>query len=176
MFREEYRAVADAAVLKYEFLKSNPFGYFVACVLAGMYIGFGVLLAALYRLTGLGTDAVGAFMASGAAAKMAASPSALFVRGILCNMLVCIAVWCGFRCKSESGKLIMIFWCLLAFFTTGFEHSVANMTLLSYALMNPMGQAVTLGGWLYNLAFVTLGNMVGGIVFVGVPYMLIQKK
>ena len=48
-------------------------------------------------------------------------------------VLVCLAVWCGFRCKSDSGKLIMVFWCLYAFFTCGFEHSVANMTVLTWA-------------------------------------------
>ena len=58
--------------------------------------------------------------------------------------LVCLAVWCGFRCKSDSGKLIMTFWCLYAFFTCGFEHSVANMTVLTLGLLNPAGMAVSL--------------------------------
>ena len=127
-------------------------------------------------LTGLGNGPVGEFLASGAMAKMSAAPVQLFTRGILCNMLVCIAVWCGFRCKNEVAKLIMIFWCLLAFFTTGFEHSVANMTVLTYALINPAGQAVTIGGWFYNLILVTLGNMVGGIVFVAIPYCSAAKE
>ena len=135
----------------------------------------GVLLAALYHLTELGGGAVGEFMASGAFAKMTASPVALVTRGILCNMLVCIAVWCGFRCKTESGKLVMIFWCLLAFFATGFEHSVANMTLLTISLLDPAGQAVSVAGWFYNLGLVTLGNMLGGIFFVAVPYFCATK-
>ena len=90
--------------------------------------------------------------------------------------LVCLAVWCGFKCKSESGKLIMIFWCLFAFITTGFEHSIANMTLLTISLLAPMEAAVTIGGYAYNLIVVTLGNMVGGILFVAIPYYLISKK
>lgn len=246
MFSEDFEAAANAAVAKRSFLKENPSGYFLLSLLAGMYIGFGVLLAftvggllsgapaaklimgacfgvalslvvmagaelftgnnlvmaagllkkkttlsdavylwivcwlgnacggvllaVLYHLTALGNGAVGEFMAAGALAKMTASPVALVSRGLLCNMLVCIAVWCGFRCKTESGKLIMIFWCLLAFFTTGFEHSVANMTLLTISLLNPAGQAVSLAGWFYNLGLVTLGNMIGGIFFVAVPY------
>jgi nitrite transporter NirC len=86
-------------------------------------------------------------------------------------MLVCLAVWSGFRCKTESGKLIMIFWCLLAFFATGFEHSVANMTLLTLSLFNNGGnEAITMGGYCYNLLTVTLGNMIGGILLVAVPY------
>ena len=136
----------------------------------------GIVLAVLYHLTGLGEGPVGDFLAAGALAKMTAAPIALFTRGILCNILVCLAVWCGFRCKSETAKLIMIFWCLLTFFTTGFEHSVANMTVLTYGLLRPAGQALTIGGWFYNLILVTLGNMVGGIVFVAFPYFLAQKE
>ena len=248
MFRDEFEAAANGAVSKYALLKKDPGGYFLLSMLAGMYIGFGVLLAftvggllsgapaaklamgatfgvalslvmmaggelftgnnmvmaagvlkkkvtlseavrlwifcwlgnaaggillaVLYHLTDLGSGAVGDFMASGALAKMSAAPAALLTRGILCNMLVCLAVWCGFRCKSESGKLIMVFWCLLAFITTGFEHSVANMTLLTVSLLRPAGEAVTAGGWFYNLLIVTIGNMIGGIFLVAVPYCL----
>ncbi|SFC34584.1 Formate/nitrite transporter [Bacillus sp. UNCCL81] len=43
----------------------------------------------------------------------------LLVRGILCNILVCLALWCSFKMKSETGKLIMVFWCLFAFITSG---------------------------------------------------------
>ena len=136
----------------------------------------GIVLAVLYHLTGLGEGAVGDFIAAGALAKMTASPVALFTRGMLCNMLVCLAVWCGFRCKTETAKLIMIFWCLLAFFTIGFEHSVANMTILTYGLLRPAGQALTIGGWFYNLIVVTLGNMAGGILLVAAPYYAAQRE
>lgn len=135
-----------------------------------------VLLALLYRLTGLGTGAVAQIMADTAAAKMAVPPGQLFVRAILCNILVCLAVWCGIKMKSEAGKLIMVFWCLLAFFTTGFEHSVANMTLLTVALFNPAGAAVNMLGYVYNLAIVSLGNIVGGVVFMALPYYAIARK
>ncbi len=252
MFHDEFTAVSNAAVGKAKLLKNNPLGYFLLSMLAGAYIGFGVLLAftiggqlagapytkvlmgvsfgialslvviaggelftgnnlvmsagvmgktvtpgqtcklwcvcwignlagavvlaVLYHLTGLGTDAVGAFMAAAAAGKMSAGPVALLTRGILCNTLVCLAVWSATKCKTESGKLIMIFWCLYAFITTGFEHSVANMTLLTIALMNPAGQAVTIGGFVYNLILVTIGNMIGGILFVSVPYFIASRQ
>ena len=61
----------------------------------------------------------------------------LILRGILCNILVCLAVWSGFQSKDDTAKLIMVWWCLLAFFSSGFEHSVANITTLIVALMNP---------------------------------------
>ncbi|MBR5672039.1 MAG: formate/nitrite transporter family protein [Spirochaetales bacterium] len=251
MFKDDFEAAAGAAAAKSSFLKRNPMGYIVLSILAGMYIGFGillsftvgglmagapaaklamgatfgvalslvvmagselftgnnlvmfagllkkkttlsncitlwivcwlgnmcggVLLALLFHLSGLGNGPVGDFMAKTALAKMSAPAIELLSRGILCNMLVCIAVWCGFRCKTESGKLIMIFWCLIAFFTAGFEHSVANMTLLTYSLFNPAGQAVSFAGEMYNLCWVTLGNMIGGIVFVALPYFISQR-
>lgn len=124
----------------------------------------------------MNTPATAKFLATGALAKMSAGALQLFVRGILCNILVCLAVWCGFRCKSDSGKLIMVFWCLFAFIVCGFEHSIANMTQLSVALLNPAGLPITLSGYFYNLIVVTLGNIVGGIVFVALPYFLATNK
>ena len=135
-----------------------------------------VILALLYHLTGLGAGPAGAFMAQGALAKMTAGAVPLIARGILCNFLVCLAVWSAGRATSDAGKLIMIFWCLFAFITTGFEHSIANMTLMTVALLNPMEQAVTAGGYFYNLALVTFGNMIGGIVFVALPYYIASRK
>lgn len=252
MFNEELNTAAGGAAAKSELLKSNPTGYFIASVLAGMYIGFGVLLAftvgslftgavggkllmgccfgialslvviagaelftgnnlvmtigtlkktvtgtdtlkvwgvcylgnivgsillaLIFVGCGLATGDTATFMAKAAETKMALSPLSLICRGILCNMLVCLAVWCGFRCKSESGKLIMIFWCLLAFITTGFEHSIANMTLLTIGLLAPGGATVSIGGWFYNILLVTLGNMIGGILFVALPYLAMGRK
>nr|WP_164125014.1 formate/nitrite transporter family protein [uncultured Sharpea sp.] len=147
---------------------------FVVCWIGNL--AGSVLLAWLFELSGMNTPATAKFLATGALAKMSAGALQLFVRGILCNILVCLAVWCGFRCKSDSGKLIMIFWCLFAFIICGFEHSIANMTQLSVALLNPAGLPITLSGYFYNLIVVTLGNIVGGIVFVALPYFLATNK
>lgn len=252
MFNTEYAAAATAAASKVAMLRRNPGGYFAASVLAGMFIGFGILL--IFTIGGLlgnqpytkivmgasfgialslviiagaelftgnnmimadgvightvtigdvvrvwgvcyignwvgavilsllfvaaqgAVGPVGQFIAQGAAGKMALPPLALFFRGVLCNILVCLAAWCGFRCKSDSGKLIMIFWCLFAFITTGFEHSIANMTLLTVSLFAPFGAAVSVGGYVYNLVFVTLGNIVGGVVFLAIPYGLMARQ
>ena len=78
--------------------------------------------------------------------------------------------------KNESAKILMCFWCLFAFITTGFEHSIANMTLLTSALLVPAGQAVSVNGWFFNLAAVTLGNIIGGAVFVALPYYVVSRK
>ena len=134
-----------------------------------------ILLAFIYNATGLYTDATLTAMTNTAAMKMTAGFIPLLTRGMLCNMLVCLAVWCGFRSKSESGKLIMVFWCIVAFFTTGFEHSIANMTLLTLALINNGGnEAITMGGYWFNLLTVTVGNMIGGILLVAIPYYVAQ--
>ena len=96
----------------------------------------------------------------------------LFFRGIFCNWLVCLAIWSAFRCTSDSGKLIMIWWCLFAFITTGMEHCVANMTILTIANLLPHNPAAIswckMFGW--NLVPVTLGNIVGGTFFVTFIY------
>ena len=77
------------------------------------------------------------FLAAAALAKMNAPFGELFFRGLLCNVLVCLAVWTGLRAKDYMAKLAMIFWCLFAFIGAGFEHSVSNMTLLGMNLLGP---------------------------------------
>ncbi len=134
-----------------------------------------IAVALLFHLSGLNTGAVSEFIAKVSLAKTTAPVSQLFFRGMLCNILVCLAVWCFFKLQSESGKLIMIFWCLFAFITSGFEHSIANMTLLTIGMLNPAGQALTVAGYFTNIIVVTLGNMAGAILFLVLPYFVIQK-
>lgn len=105
-----------------------------------------------------------------AAAKMNAPGEALFARAILCNWLVCLAIWMAARVDSDVAKCVVIFWCLLAFIASGFEHSVANMTLLGLALAGHHPDTVSLAGFGWNLAWVTAGNAVGGAVFVAGAY------
>lgn len=252
MFKEEVNAVCNASFAKINFLKSNPLGYFIASMLAGMYVGFGILLiftiggllgsfagtkivmgasfgialslviiagaelftgnnfvmtvgllnkkvsfyytiklwiicyignligsillGFIFYYSGLAIGSVGEFIAKTALTKMTLSPQVLILRGALCNILVCIAVWSSFRCKSDSGKLIMVFWCLFAFITTGFEHSVANMTLMTIGILSPNGIAdIGIVGYIYNLFFVTIGNMLGAIILLAIPYYIIAK-
>lgn len=147
--------------------------YFFSFV--GNLIG-SVFLAGLFAYSGLLSGSTELFIVKTAQTKMALPWGQLVLRGILCNTLVCLATWCSFKMKEETGKLIMIFWCLFAFITTGFEHSVANMTLLAAALFVPDGVGVSLAGFTYNLAWVTLGNYIGGALVVGFPYWYIAKK
>lgn len=98
----------------------------------------------------------------------------LFLRGILCNWLVCLAVWTAGRTQNDAAKLILIFWCLFAFIGSGFEHSVANMTLLGMGLFMPHGDTISWYGFARNLIPVTLGNIIGGGVFVGGLYWIVS--
>jgi len=107
-----------------------------------------------------------------AAMKMSAPAWELFVRGMLCNLLVCLAVWMAARTQNETAKLLVIFWCLFAFVGSGFEHSIANQSVLGMALFLPHGEAISWGGFVWNQVFVGLGNVIGGAVLVGGAYWL----
>jgi nitrite transporter NirC len=109
-------------------------------------------------------------------AKMHAAPLALVAKGALCNWLVCLAIWMSARTSNDVAKCIMIFWCLFAFVASGFEHSVANMTVFAIALLGNHPDTITIGGAFYNLLWVSLGNIVGGAVFVGCGYVLSSGK
>lgn len=109
-----------------------------------------------------------------AAMKMGLSEWELFLRGILCNWLICLAVWTSGRTSNDAAKILLIFWCLFAFIGIGFEHSVANQSFLGMALFLPHGQDVSWGGFWYNQFYVVLGNIVGGGIFVGALYWLVS--
>lgn len=110
------------------------------------------------------------------ATKMSLSGWELFIRGILCNWLVCLAVWMAGRTSSDTAKLLLIFWCLLAFIGSGFEHSIANQSLLAMALFLPHPDVITWNGFLWNQAWVIIGNIVGGSVFVGGLYWMAAER
>ena len=102
-------------------------------------------------------------------AKVGLSAGQLFWRAVLCNFLVCLGLWMAARATSDGAKLIVLWWALLAFVATGFEHSVANMTIFGLGIFAhvPLATAANFGT---NLLWVTLGNIVGGGVLVGVAY------
>jgi len=147
------------------------------------FIFFANLLGAVLLVTvywfGQGPLTHGAqadFVQSVASKKMHLSASALIARGMLCNWLVCLALWMAKRVNSDSAKCIVIAWCLLAFIAAGFEHSVANMTVHLLALAGPDNVDITLLGAMHNLLWVTIGNVIGGAVFVGLAYSCQTNK
>ena len=149
---------------------SDAFVSMLACW-AGNLLG-SVLVAGLFALGGANglLDDPRSILYKLADAKMNAEPVALIAKAILCNWLVCLALWMASRVDSDVAKCVVIFWCLLAFIVSGFEHSVANMTVLSLAVMGRSGDVTSLLGASYNLFFVTLGNLLGGSLLVAGSY------
>ncbi len=249
MFDNEIEKIADASEKKIRFMQQTPFGYLLLSALAGVYLGFGIVLifsvggpiaqggsahflklvmgacfgvalslvifagselftgnnmvfavgrvakkigiapiCVLFVLCFMGNLLGSVFLSwlvvqggslggeakelilNVAAMKMNLSAKEAFLRGILCNWLVCLAVWMAHRTENDAAKLILIFWCLFAFIASGFEHSIANQSLLSLALLLPHGADVSIAGFVHNQVFVTAGNIVGGGLMVGLVY------
>jgi nitrite transporter NirC len=109
--------------------------------------------------------------------KMNYGPEALLYRSILANWLVCLGVWMSARIKNEAARVLMIWWCMFTFITCGYEHSIANMCGLMLGLLLPHeGFNITWAGYAYNLGLSTLGNIIGGAVFVGMAYWIGSAK
>ena len=137
-----------------------------------------VLLAVVVFRTGLlDADPIKGFIVKVTETKMNIPAEQLILRAILANWLVCLGVWMAARMKDETAKILMIWWCMFTFITCGFEHSIANMCGLMLGLLLPHeGMKITLEGYGYNLALATLGNIIGGAVFVAGVYWMGSPK
>jgi formate/nitrite transporter len=163
-------------------------------VYIGNFVG-AVLIAYLMYYSGLfssGADLLGGMTVKIAAGKCNLAFGKAFVLGVLCNWLVCLAVWMATGADSTIGKIFSIFFPIWVFVTSGFEHSIANMYYIPagifakantafVAASGVAGSALANLSWagfaVNNLLPVTLGNIVGGAVFVaGVYYMVYREK
>ena len=147
-------------------------------------VAFGALLA--IALTNMGTAApagVAARIIAIAEAKTTAYAAlgfaglvTVFVKAMLCNWLVCLAVVLAMSSTSTIGKVACAWMPIFIFFAQGFEHSVVNMFIIPTGMM--MGAKVTVAQWwLWNQIPVTLGNLVGGFTFTGLAiYMTYKPK
>lgn len=106
-----------------------------------------------------------------------------FFSGIMCNILVCLAVWMAMAGRSVIDKVIAIVFPIATFVAAGFEHSIANMYFITMGLLVKVWHpefatvhAITLKGFFLNMGPVILGNMVGGGVFVALVYYVIYGK
>jgi nitrite transporter len=253
MFTETVSKFADAGAAKARFLDENPLGFWVSSMMAGIYVGFGILLIfslgslldpsvrplvmgasfglALILVVFAGADlftghtmsmtlsvlerraswrALGAVWATSwlgnlagslllaalfvtggggvitsassellykvAAAKMNMDAVSLVARAILCNWLVCLAIWMSARIAHDSARMIAIAWCLFAFIASGYEHSIANMTIFGVALLSKHPEAITWAGMTWNLFWVTLGNTIAGALFMAGAYWTASQK
>jgi nitrite transporter len=133
-----------------------------------------VLLAIIVIRSGvMNPDKIRLFVCKLVETKMTLEPEPLFWRAVLANWLVCLGVWMAGRLKDETAKILMIWWCMFTFITCAYEHSIANMCGLMLGLQLPHeGFNITWEGYGYNLALATLGNIVGGALFVAGMYWL----
>ena len=247
MFSEAVTKLADTGSSKARFLAENPIGFWISSMMAGIYVGFGILLifslgsvvdpavrplvmgasfglalilvvfagadlftghtmsmtlsllerksswsalgavwgvswlgnlagalllAALFVAGGGGiiTTAASEFIYKAAAAKMNMDVIPLVCRAILCNWLVCLAIWMSTRIAHDGARMLAIAWCLFAFIASGYEHSIANMTIFGVALLSAHPDSVTWAGMAWNLFWVTIGNTIAGAVFMAGAY------
>jgi formate/nitrite transporter len=171
---------ADGCVTLYDVLRN----WVVVC--AANFVG-AAGLALLVYLSGhweMNGGAVGATYLKIAAAKAALSVERAFFLGVLCNILVCMAVWMALAGRSVVDKFVAILFPISAFVAAGFEHSIANMYFFPLAILlkwhglalPPGGDAITVAGMLGNLAPVIAGNIVGGSVLVALVYWVIYLR
>jgi formate transporter len=163
-------------------------------VYAGNIIG-GLGTAALVLLSGQHGFADGGMARTAltvATAKAALPTVQLFFLAVLCNVLVCLAVWMSFGARSTTDRVMVIVPPITAFVAAGFEHSIANIYLLPYALAlkawagpelwTAIGETpdawaqLTLGATIHNIAVATAGNLVGGSLMVGAVYWFIYLR
>jgi formate/nitrite transporter FocA (FNT family) len=97
-------------------------------------------------------------------------------RGVLCNALVCLAIWMSYAGRSVMDKAVSILFPITAFVACGFEHCVANLYYFAMALLLAPDASVLLGGMLRNIVAVVIGNVIGGSVPVGLVYYLIYIR
>ena len=129
-----------------------------------------VLLVVWADIAGLGDGAVGETALRIARTKADLSLAEGFTRGILCNALVCLAVWLAIGARSVTDKILAILFPITAFVAIGFEHSIANWFFLPFGLALDAHGAVSIVGVGRNIVAVTAGNAVGGTLLVAGVY------
>jgi formate/nitrite transporter len=156
-----------------------------------------VIIAALTYFSGnldYSSGLLGAYSIKVALGKCTITPVKGITSGILCNILVCAAILMGTAAKDIGGKVWAIFFPIMAFVVGGFEHCVANMFYIPVGIMASMNETyvqkaqeaygitaeqlskLSIGGFISNQIPVTIGNILGGMIFVGLPCYLVHCK
>ena len=143
-------------------------------VYAGNFFG-SLLIAFLAAQCGV-LDGIADAVVGTAVTKAALPIAVAFLRGVLCNFLVCLAVWMAFCARSAGGKMVSLFGPIFLFVLCGFEHSVANMYYIPAGIFLAGNGELSWLALLRNLLPVTLGNLVGGCALGGILYLLYARK
>lgn len=155
--------------------------------LLGSLILVALVFGCSLMATQAGENTIGNQMVSIASAKINLSPVQILFRGIMCNFLVCLAVWMGFAGRTVIDKIFTCIFPVMAFVAMGFEHCIANMFFLPMGILaSSQGFGtqidasllanVNIGGAAYNICLATVGNIIGGAIFVGALYWLAYRK
>ena len=154
-----------------------------AVVFCGNFVGALIMVCFVYlaNFQGMNSGAVGNTIVSVAAGKMTPDWLTLFAKGIMCNFLVCLAVWISYGAKTVADKMLGIMLPIAAFVACGFEHCVANMFFLPFGILlaaTGLGDAsvVNWGGALWNWSATVPGNIIGGGLFVGMAYWVAYHR
>lgn len=135
-----------------------------------------VIFAFLILTTGLFNDSTtSGFLLSVVEKKVHLPTMQLFFRAILCNWLVCLAFFIPMSLKGDGPKLFTMMLFVFCFFISGYEHSIANMCTFAIAIVIDHPGTISLGGIIHNLIPVTIGNLIGGGVFMGYMYYYVNK-
>jgi len=145
----------------------------VICYL-GNLVGVLIVASLLYAAGVLQDLPANHALYTGAEHKVHQAALAIFAKGILANWVVCLAVRLALRCKEDIAKIAVLILVVFIFLYLGFEHSIANMGTFSMSLLG--NGSITLGDACYNLFFATLGNIVGGVFLVGIPFAYINPS
>jgi formate transporter len=152
---------------------------------AGSLVLVGIVFGCSIMAIKAGDNTIGAQMVTVASGKIGLDPAQIIFRGIMCNFLVCLAVWMGFAGRTVIDKIFTTIFPVMAFVAMGFEHCVANMfflpmgALLASCGIAPAGidpASVNMLGALYNWSATVPGNIVGGALMVGMMYWFIYRK
>jgi formate transporter len=181
------KAVLKGEVTWAQLIKSWVIIY-VANFVGSMLVVFIVYLGGLYASSGYQLGATALKIAN---AKVNLSFSAAFFRGILCNWLVCLAVWLCVAAKDVTGKIWSCFFPIMTFVACGYEHSIANMFFIPMGVLlknqpqvveaagltaSGLSKLTWAGAFTNNILAVTAGNIVGGALFVGTVYYFVYGR
>lgn len=143
------------------------------------YLGnfIGALIFALLVLgTHLYADhSTNEMLISVATTKLSATTTAIFFKAILCNWLVCLAFFIPLGIKSDGAKMFIMMLLVFCFFASGYEHSIANMSVFAISIVSQPWGTFTAGQILHNMIPATLGNFIGGAVFMAMLYYYLNK-
>src|SRR5437773_1906731 len=126
MYTETLHQLGEQSALKLAVQKKSLAGHLIRSAMAGMYVGAAIVL--IFTLV---------------EKKMNLPAEQLVRRALLPNWMVCLAVWMGARTRSDTARILLIWWCMFTFITSGYEHSIANMCGLLLGLLLPHGPAIS---------------------------------